>query len=350
MRGNASIPASCEEQSLHPLALSSIANERVLLLLGAPRSGTTWAAKVFDSHPQVLYRHEPDISLRAADLPYVIERAKIPCHLESARAYLQALLEVRSIKAVGSRPSFPKDYGDRRLRPLRSTLVAALRLAEIAKPLRPLINEIAVPDLLGATAQGDIHLVLKSVSSGVRARLFAEALPGCRVIFLIRHPGGQVASMLRGARLGKFSVDGWSADLLESEVGRRYGLSSARHMAFPLLDQMIWNWVLYNETIIDDLADLPTARVARHQDLVRDPLTQFSKLFGFAGLSWTRQTEEFIRRSTTGNDGSGYYSIQRNSAETLEGWRTQLSAADQDRIRDILRDTAIGRRWPDLLD
>jgi hypothetical protein len=121
-------------------------------------------------------------------------------------------------------------------------------------------------------------------------------------------------------------------------------------MAFPLLDQMIWNWVLYNEKIIDDFADLPTARVARHQDLVRDPLAQFSELFAFAGLSWTRQTEEFIRHSTTGNNGSGYYSIQRNSAETLDGWRTQLPAADQDRIREILRDTAIGRRWPDLLE
>jgi hypothetical protein len=94
--------------------------------------------------------------------------------------------------------------------------------------------------------------------------------------------------MLRGARLGKFTVHGWSADLLESEMGRRYGLSSERHRAFPLLDQLIWNWVLYNEKIIGDLADLPTARVVRHQDLVQDPLTQFSELFAFAGLSWTQ--------------------------------------------------------------
>jgi LPS sulfotransferase NodH len=28
-----------------------------ILILGAPRSGTTWLAKIIDSHPDVLYRH-----------------------------------------------------------------------------------------------------------------------------------------------------------------------------------------------------------------------------------------------------------------------------------------------------
>ena len=31
-----------------------------ILIVGAPRSGTTWLAKILDSHPDVLYRHEPD--------------------------------------------------------------------------------------------------------------------------------------------------------------------------------------------------------------------------------------------------------------------------------------------------
>ncbi len=34
-----------------------------ILILGAPRSGTTWLAKIIDSHPDVLYRHEPDETL-----------------------------------------------------------------------------------------------------------------------------------------------------------------------------------------------------------------------------------------------------------------------------------------------
>jgi hypothetical protein len=31
-----------------------------ILVFGLPRSGTTWLGKIFDSHPETLYRHEPD--------------------------------------------------------------------------------------------------------------------------------------------------------------------------------------------------------------------------------------------------------------------------------------------------
>ena len=38
-----------------------------ILIVGAPRSGTTWLAKIFDSHPATLYRHEPDEIVPARD-------------------------------------------------------------------------------------------------------------------------------------------------------------------------------------------------------------------------------------------------------------------------------------------
>jgi hypothetical protein len=332
-----------------PASLGWLANDRLVLLLGAPRSGTSWVAKVFDSQPSVLYRHEPDISLRANDFPFILERGEVPAHVDAARRYLAALLDVRSIKAVGSRPRFPKTYGSAWLMPLRDAAIAALRVAEAVPRMQRLVRSVAVPDLLGEQARRDIHVVLKSVSSGGRARLFAEAVPGCRVVFLLRHPGGQVTSMMRGAALGKFDAEGAGTDLLGCGVGQRYGFTPERYAALPLLDKLVWNWVLFNEKVMDDIADVPTACIARHQDLVADPLRGFGKLFGFARLSWTAQTEEFIRRSTTSNAGSGYYSILRNSADTLEGWRTGLPNADQERMRSILRDTAIGQRWPDLV-
>jgi hypothetical protein len=34
--------------------------ESLILILGLPRSGTSWLGKVFDSHPDVAYLHEPD--------------------------------------------------------------------------------------------------------------------------------------------------------------------------------------------------------------------------------------------------------------------------------------------------
>lgn len=322
----------------------------LLLLLGAARSGTSWAAKVFDSHPRVLYRHEPDISLRAHELPYVLDRSEIPRHIPAARSYISELLRVRTVKAVGSRPAFLKDYESPWIKALRELMIAGLRTAELVGPLKPLVERTSVPDFVPRSALDRVHFVLKSVSAGARARLYADALPEARVVFLVRHPGGQVASMLRGASLGKFRVGGSSPELVASEVGRRHGLSVERHEALPLLDQLVWNWVLYHEKVIDDLEGAPNARIARHQDLVTEPARRFRELFAFAGLSWTAQTDQFINLSTRANARSGYYRVERAPGEALHGWRAQLTAAQQQQMRAILRGSAIAQRWSDLTE
>jgi hypothetical protein len=40
--------------------MHSLTYARLLLVVGAPRSGTTWLGKILDSHPHVVYRHEPN--------------------------------------------------------------------------------------------------------------------------------------------------------------------------------------------------------------------------------------------------------------------------------------------------
>ena len=74
-----------------PAPAACDAAARILLLLGAPRSGTTWLGKIFDSHPDVLYRHEPDTLDRGGDLPKMVPVADIPAWSAEARAYLLRL-------------------------------------------------------------------------------------------------------------------------------------------------------------------------------------------------------------------------------------------------------------------
>src|SRR4051812_19968507 len=72
----------------------------ITLILGAPRSGTSWLGKIFDSHPDVVYRHEPDstslgkrlLSLHAYDLGSSAD----------ARGYLRRLADIRTAKTVGA--------------------------------------------------------------------------------------------------------------------------------------------------------------------------------------------------------------------------------------------------------
>ena len=43
----------------------------VILLFGMPRSGTTWIGKIFDSHIETLYRHEPDTWKKIKEIPFL---------------------------------------------------------------------------------------------------------------------------------------------------------------------------------------------------------------------------------------------------------------------------------------
>src|SRR5579863_5927152 len=186
------------------MKLSELPSSRVILILGAPRSGTSWLAKIFDSHPNVLYRHEPDTVMRTDTLPWMCTLEDVPRYRDAAEAYLRQLMDVATLKSAGSIPMFHKDYYGAIQSRARAVFVYGLRVAELAGSTRQMVRNVRIPDAFDVADHPEIRVVIKSVSSRGRARLFAEALPGARIIFILRDPFGQVASMLRGAKLNKF--------------------------------------------------------------------------------------------------------------------------------------------------
>ena len=57
-----------------------------IFVFGMPRSGTSWLGKIFDSHPDVVFRHEPDIDFRNTSIPWYPEETEP--YLDEARAYI----------------------------------------------------------------------------------------------------------------------------------------------------------------------------------------------------------------------------------------------------------------------
>jgi hypothetical protein len=47
--------------------------ENSVIILGLPRSGTTWISKILDSHPAVVYRHEPDSVKKLRNVPRALD-------------------------------------------------------------------------------------------------------------------------------------------------------------------------------------------------------------------------------------------------------------------------------------
>jgi len=319
------------------------------LILGAPRSGTSWLGKIFDSHPDVLYRHEPDIALREPRLPLIIRTEDSAQYTDIAAAYLDRLLSASTIKATVKLPVFAKSYRPWALGLLYQAMVQSARLLA-GTPATDRFGAIGLPDLFKVDRHPQLRFVMKTVTALGRVGVFLRAVPTMRVIFLLRHPGGQVASMLRGMRLGKMqTLDGLTKVVARNLVAARYGLSSQSLAKASPVDQWAWHWVIMNELALEALAAQGRGRtcVVTYEDICCDPIGWAKVLFDFGSLRWNHQTEKFINRSIQGQRRESYYGVFHSPAEVVNRWRLELDTCDRQAITDILQQTELARYWPD---
>jgi hypothetical protein len=317
----------------------------MLWIVGLPRSGTTWLGKTLDSHPQVIYRHEPDSVLRADDLPLVCPDSDIEGHRERASRYLEHWRSLRAVKVAGSLPAFPKAY--------RSPLTQIGRhvWAMTAKTLEKsrLGGLSGVPDLVGLGAPQPTT-VLKSIESAGRVNLLLDACPHMRVVVVLRDPCGQVASVLRGIRLGKFSSSvpdtenfGVFRMLTKLPQAERFGLDEAAFRSMQPYERLAWRWVLLNDKLLTEAERDPRVYVVGYEELCFTPTSAMQGVFRFAGLPWHSQTEDFLIRSTRGKRGSSYYGVFRDSHSMALRWRAELAEDVISRIESIALQSRVGR-------
>jgi hypothetical protein len=275
-------------------------------------------------------------------------REDVDKHVDAARAYLRQLIETATLKTAGSQPMFPKRFESAPARLTRAAIIHLLQAADFANVPRRLTRGMHIPDFIDLARHPELRVVIKSVSARGRARLFAEALPGAKIIFILRDAWGQVASMQRGAASGKFEDKVPVAELLDTEQAARYGLTEARFAGLSDVEQLAWNWAILNEKAIDDLGGLDRVKVLKYQDLCEHPLEQAHALLEFADLPWDSQTDDFLRRSTTYAGPDRYYAVFRNTAAAVDRWREELSEADQERINEVVQATSLAALSPKL--
>jgi hypothetical protein len=330
-----------------PEALGSMSFDQLIMVLGAPRSGTSWLGKIFDSHPDVLYRHEPDLALWERRLPYFIPERDTDDYVAITAEYITRLMHVPTLKASGQLPTFPKNYQAFGIRSLRSAIVNALRWTEAVSGSRRL-RSFPIPDLFRLDGYSRLRIVMKSVSASGRARVFLKALPGMRLVFLLRHPCGQIASTLRGLTQGKFDTGVFVRDVLRTPTMQRYGLTEQRLNAASYTEQLTWHWVAINELVLDAISGHQNARFVLYEDLCADSVSQVRELFSFTRLDWHPQTEVFIRRSTSYGGTERYFGVFRNTVASANKWRSELAQQDQDVIMNIVARTSLAGAWADL--
>lgn len=317
----------------------------MILIFGAPRSGTSWLGKIFDSHPNTLYRAEPDKELRSAEIPYLCTDQDIATYCEATARYAESLMAVHNSNVAGS-PPFPR-------KAFHSDVQYAVRTAVIygAKSLGRLpgvggaFGNLNVPDFADFRRSGDVQVVMKSVGSLGRLGLFLAALPAAKVILIIRHPCGHVASVIAGQKSRNLSQNAALAGLGETAPARERGLDQSTLNGLPHVEQLAWRWLILNELALRQSDGNDNVTVLKYEDLCAEPEPMARRLFEFTGLPWSDQTAGFVAESTASRNesGKGYFSVNRDPLISAMKWKTQMEPDDIATVRRVVDNSQPGK-------
>ena len=314
----------------------------MIFIFGSTRSGSTWLGKLFDSHPDTLYLHEPDISYRGSDLlPFWFEREPTPQEIDNAKIYLKRISTARHSRTIGIRPFFRKHYRGAMTENARLGLIYGGKLLERAG-LAALVDRLEIPDL--ATRGTPSQIVIKSVSALGRAEALLAADPSILPVLLIRHPCAFVDSMLRGEKLGVMTKSKGLQQLAATRSARRLGLDANTLQNADEVTALAWTWLLSNAEAHPAIKRA-NGTILVYEDLADEPARVLKGLFEKLALGWPEETEAFLTQSQK-MDGD-YYSVFRNPREASQRWRRELDESTTQKIRAIVCQDKLGEYFFD---
>jgi hypothetical protein len=150
-------------------------------------------------------------------------------------------------------------------------------------------------DLQPPAPGAPVRLLEKTPKNALRVPFLLEVFPDAQFIFLKREPRANLSSMMEAWRAKGWityrGLPGWPGPwslLLPPGYERLKGR--------PLEEIVAFQWRVANETILDDLAELPYGRwtTVRYEAFLADPRTQVAKLLEFAGLAMDPRLEAYL--------------------------------------------------------
>ncbi len=290
-----------------------------IYITGCPRSGTTWVGKVMGLDQTLGYIHEPfnqDHNL-----------GRLPRHLPENYYYLTSKNDreiqpwINGLLRYKYYP-FKGVVNNRGIREKGAHIKEWMRFIRYRKDnKRPLIK-----DPVGI------------FSTPWFAREY-NVLP----IILIRHPAAVISSFLRlnwNIRFDGFVnqpslIKDWMSEF-ESELTHTFDQSQSPIARGVLL------WKLVYSTVEKYQSKYKNWMFVRHEDLSREPLEEFRKLYHYAGLNFNDDIQSKIYEMTEGTTQSEVPSnanamyIKVNSRQNIYNWKKRLNSEQISYIKSHL--------------
>jgi len=178
---------------------------------------------------------------------------------------------------------------------------------------------------------------------------FARRL-GCQVVVIVRHPLAVVASVKRLGLTFDFR------NLLDQPSQMHERLEHFRPdietMDSPdVVDHASLLWRIVYQSVAADAARDSSLCLVRHEDLSREPLQEYARLYELLGLSFNEKAKRIIEQHTSGanpKEGSlrNPFKVRLDSRANLINWRHRLDDEEIDRVLRTTRPVA-DKFYPD---
>ena len=268
-------------------------NFRIVSIHGVPRSGTSWLGQIFNSHPNVTYRHQPLFAYRFKD------RINLRSTKEEILSFLRELYNV-------TEDDFILDV--ERRKEAEEFWVNAKKEATPA------------------------YLVMKMVRYHHLLRLFLEDIEDIKVIGIVRHPCAVINSWLQAPK--EFRPE-WNPLEEWRYASKKNAGRIEEFNGFEKWKEVAQMFLEFEKVFSDRFT------IVKYEDLIHQTEREVFRLFSFVGLDMPEQTYNFVKL-TRQRHSSNPYSVFKDPC-FYRRWEKELDKTIYDEIIGELKGTVLER-------
>lgn len=156
------------------------------------------------------------------------------------------------------------------------------------------------------------------------------------VVMLVRHPAAFAGSLKQAGWTHPFNHFLDQPLLMDHHLSQyKSEIEEYSIVEKDVVSQAILLWNLINHMILKYQDNNPDWLFIKHEDLSRDPLTEFPKIYNRLGLNFSTSVEEKMKEYCFPNlNGVDSVPLKRNSKSNISNWKKQLTQDEICRIKD----------------
>ncbi len=282
-----------------------MSNRRSIAIVGMPRSGTSWFAKLVSHAVGFSYFREPDNYDHVSEAKHLSEDFYLVPGSENPvlRCFFERVFE--------------------------GEIATPFTLSQNPGPIlsrfhRRLFRGIHWPKFLYRLQD---NVLVKLVRSTLLLGWLAKEFPNTRFIYIVRHPCGQFLSWRKlgwTPNLERLTSHGLFTDELDTKISETSatGFFEVAGVYWGLMNQLASSWANQFENV----------RMVTHEQLCLDTFSVVNKIAEWCNIEMNDRFVQFVEKSSN-SEANGAFSLVRNSSLEVSKWQNVLTSEEISQCR-----------------